>query len=263
MAIVELGRSQCAICREVLSSGHDLFAATKLSLPPSDPLLAYLEAAMHWDCYASWRHRRRFARAAAEAYVPDPGKETTPYHASVWADDDVRVSVAPEWVRDDGTRSGGAACVALTEVGTFLEVDLRNWRRWVYTPPSWIARHPVEAEALARVQPRLADRFRSKAALLMGIDCVTFVQRCRAHDAAEKEKERYLEERRRQTWGRYVAEHNAELRGIHRRLLAEGFTCPRCHRPSHEPKLEEGSETKKSAVVCRRCGAQLDRGYFG
>src|SRR5262245_45575515 len=60
--------ARCGLCLKPMNKGEALFATSGVWLPPEDILHNFCDAAMHWDCYATWRHRARFAHCYFELW---------------------------------------------------------------------------------------------------------------------------------------------------------------------------------------------------
>ena len=60
MALILLGKTQCALCSAVLEAGDDLVSTSHFIADPKDPLWRYSDAAMHRRCFLSWPQRAAF-----------------------------------------------------------------------------------------------------------------------------------------------------------------------------------------------------------
>ncbi len=60
MAIVILGKTECPLCCEVIAAGQVTVAGQHFIQTPSHPLWRYSDAAMHYDCFQNWLHRKAF-----------------------------------------------------------------------------------------------------------------------------------------------------------------------------------------------------------
>lgn len=153
---------ECALCDGRIDPPSECFRATGDFLPKGDPLNAFCNAPMHWECYAKWPQRPRFARHYVDAWVTMNHKN--PFWWFVYQDDDVYVSVNP-------MRSVEEASVRLYAFGNDIRVPLPQWSRWLENPDSVTPRlHSEERTALAAVLPRLRKRFPDDHALVDAID---------------------------------------------------------------------------------------------
>lgn len=60
---------ECPLCGVKMSQADRLFATSHFIADSGHDLWRFSDAAMHWDCYANWRHRRRFGRMYFESKV--------------------------------------------------------------------------------------------------------------------------------------------------------------------------------------------------
>ncbi len=153
---------KCALCDGVIDPPTDCYRATGDFLPVGDALRDYCNAPMHWDCYAQWSERERFARHYVDAWVKANRKN--PFWWSVYRDSDVYVSVNPG-------RGIEEASVRLYAVGNDIRVPLPRWPQWLdnvdaITP----GLHPFEKKMLDAVLPRLRDQFPDDHAVVHAID---------------------------------------------------------------------------------------------
>lgn len=60
MAIVIFGETLCPLCHHAISDGHEVIATPHFIEMRSHPLWRYSDAAMHYQCFQTWRHREDF-----------------------------------------------------------------------------------------------------------------------------------------------------------------------------------------------------------
>ena len=60
MALIFLGKTQCALCSAILIAGDELVATTHFIADPSDQLWRFSDAAMHKECFLNWEHMQEF-----------------------------------------------------------------------------------------------------------------------------------------------------------------------------------------------------------
>ena len=135
----------CPLCGAEIALAKDRYLCTTAFLDDDSDLWEYADAAMHWDCYASWEHRTRFARMYFEW-----NREGR--WGLVFANDQVQVRVlhiyTPHLVE-----------VILAETGSITEVALADWEGWLASKCFERCKHIIEHEALAAVLPLLRSRF--------------------------------------------------------------------------------------------------------
>jgi hypothetical protein len=70
MALLIRGRTECALCREVIEGEDDIVATSRFITDPKDSLWPYSDAAFHRRCFAAWERREEFIRCFNEAVRP-------------------------------------------------------------------------------------------------------------------------------------------------------------------------------------------------
>lgn len=138
MAIVYEG-IRCPLCDHAIALDEPFFATSGVFLPPSDSAVAMCDAALHWDCYAKWPERPRFARA----YFERRSFASNPYWVVVLSDDEVQAAVGNERIR-----------IQLAATGSLADVTLEEWDAWIARQPEDDP-HQIHREALALVVDRL------------------------------------------------------------------------------------------------------------
>ena len=114
MALFFTGQ-KCPLCEQPINEGPK-FGTWGVWLPSHDPLLRYCDGVMHWDCYAEWPHRQRFASTYFQFWV-NSEEENVFWHRA-YLDDDVLVTVNPfEPIR--------SSWVHLKETGSRIDVKLK------------------------------------------------------------------------------------------------------------------------------------------
>jgi hypothetical protein len=153
---------RCAICGAMIERPEDCFRASGEFLPDDDPLLPFCNAPMHWECYANWPERQRFARHHVNAWVQANRKN--PFWWAVHKDEEVYVSVNP-------SRPIEEASVRLYALGNDIRVPLPRWSEWVleaeHVTPGL---HAFEREVLSAVLPTLRTRFPNDHAVVDAIN---------------------------------------------------------------------------------------------
>ena len=147
----------CPLCGVKLTTSDRLYASDRF-LTPWHELGRFSNALMHWDCYATWHHRPRFARIYFEAKRAWAGHN--PYWGIAHLDDQVLITVNPD-------RYTSAIQIQLAETGSGLRIALADWEGWL--GGDWFegCRHQIEREALAAVLPLLRHKMPNAEALLV------------------------------------------------------------------------------------------------
>lgn len=145
--------TRCALSNQEIKPDGPYFATSGEFLPKSDPLHKFCGKAMHWDAYAQWPERPRFARAYVEAWVN--ANRRNPFWWQVHLDDDIYISVNPQ-------RGIEETSVRLFAVGSDIRVPLLRWSEWLAAPTK-VTPHlqTLEVECLATLLPRLRERYPS------------------------------------------------------------------------------------------------------
>jgi hypothetical protein len=60
MALIFLGKTECAICNVVLKEGDQIVATSAFIADRDDPLWQFSDAAMHKSCFLEWDQRKNF-----------------------------------------------------------------------------------------------------------------------------------------------------------------------------------------------------------
>ncbi len=153
---------RCALCKEHLDPLAPHFRATGSFLPPADPLTPYVNAPLHWSCYARWESRERFAQHFVAAWIK--ANHRNPFWWKVLQTANVYVCVNPE-------RPIEEASVRLTAVGSDIRVPLTRWAEWLAAPERVTPNlQPLELEHLRDVLPMLRTRFPDDYAVVHAID---------------------------------------------------------------------------------------------
>ena len=145
----------CSLCGVKMTDDDRRFATSHFLGPESD-LWRYSDAVMHWDCYAKWEHRPRFARMYFEANRQWSGQN--PFWGVAHSDEQLLVTVKRKGVRK--------VDITLAVTGSGFEVRLRDWKDWLDGGWSEGCGHEIEREALAAVLPLLRSKFTTAEAVI-------------------------------------------------------------------------------------------------
>jgi hypothetical protein len=152
---------KCALCGAAVDWLKQFFRASGAFVPAGDSLESFVNAPMHWECYANWPERPRFARLHVEAWVR--ANRRNPFWWLVHLDDRVYISVNPEPPVVE-------ASVRLLDVGSDIRVPLLRWRDWLAHPESVSALQPVERNHLLSLLPQLRKLYPDDHAVVHAID---------------------------------------------------------------------------------------------
>lgn len=230
---------QCPICEQPITQGQSFFGSWGVWLPEGDPLLRFCDAAMHWDCYAAWPHRERFASSYFQFWVNDE-KRNVHWHRA-FLDGDVLVTVNP-W---EPVRS---AWVHLRATGSRIDVKLDDWAKWLESDLADTDEHPVYDEAVRQAKTALRPVMPTVAALEAAIDQPRKRAVVEEHQAAEQLRRKQQREVQRE-----ITPHNAACNRLMKLIERNGLTCPHCGTHSKDYRVSR-RKGQKSAVICTSCG---------
>jgi hypothetical protein len=244
-ALIARGRSRCAICAGILEEGQALFATSGVFLPKADPLWKYCDAGLHWDCYAFWGERPRFARAYFQMWVD--GEKSDLYWGKAYLNDALLVTVNPQPPVEE-------IHLHLADTGTRHFVKLKDWAGWIASEAwSLEAEHAVVRAAFKPLFPILRQRFPTSDDLLRAVDwaakapMIAEVKARQERLALKKEQERKLALEK-------VAVNNEAIARLHPELMQGKRPCPGCARQGTDFILKDGGAERKSFLVCPGCG---------
>ncbi len=221
-------QSQCPLCGKRVGD-RPIFATWGVFGWPD--LMRYCDAAMHWECYEAWPHRERFA----ESYVRFSVESTkgNPYWGESHLDDDVFVSVSP---------SSHEVQVMPMVTGSRIRVGFADWKLWISNLDyATRGQRDLERAAIAKVLPRLQEKFPEPDMLVQAID---WVEKDRIQRSLQLETERAEQERL-----EAIRPHNEACR----RIAEQKPACPYCDSAENLEFLNKSPE-RKSYFICRVCG---------
>jgi hypothetical protein len=156
-----ISEPKCALCGANIDLLRQFFRASGTFVPAGDSLESFVNAPIHWECYAKWHDRARFARHHVEAWIK--ANRRNPFWWLVHLDDRLYISVNPEPPVVE-------ASVRLMEVGSDIRVPLPRWRDWLAHPERVTPLQPVEREHLLPLLPLIRQRFPDDHAVVHAID---------------------------------------------------------------------------------------------
>jgi len=151
---------ECPLCGKPMLSNQAIFGTWGLWLPMDDPLVLFCDACMHWDCYADWPYRPRFAKSYIDFWVEE--EKNNPLWSRAFLDEHTFVKVNPHapferiWVH-------------LYDTGSRFDVSLDDWELWL-SQEATETEHPVEAKSLAVAKEILKKSIPTKELLLQAIE---------------------------------------------------------------------------------------------
>jgi ssDNA-binding Zn-finger/Zn-ribbon topoisomerase 1 len=225
----------CPLCGVKMTTEDRRFATSHFLGPESD-LWRFSDAVMHWDCYAEWEHRPRFARMYFEARKEWNGPN--PHWGVAYSDERVFVTVNPD-------KLVGEVDVSLAETGSGFRIPLDDWEDWLEGEWFGECNHEVEREALAGIIPLLRSKLPTAEAVVSSAGM--------GKDAGSKIA----------AAGGIVARisHEFACQKLAERAASKGVACPECGRFSSDydfVRVEQVSESgPQSHLVCSSCGKEF------
>jgi hypothetical protein len=221
----------CPLCGTKMKEKDQLFGTSHF-LEPDNDLYIYSDAVMHWDCYAQWEHRERFAQMYFDSVKKS--RSQNPYWGVAYSDKYVLVITNP-------TKYVSEVHIALASTGSILCVPLAEWEDWLSRDWSKGCAHEIEREGLKMIIPLLLSKFPSAAAVVKA-----------AGMEKEAESEVIIED---EIVSRIL--HERAFRQLTERATTKGITCPSCRNFSREydfVQVEQISESgPESYLVCLNC----------
>jgi hypothetical protein len=150
----------CPLCGEPMQSSQKLFGTWGIWLPREDPLVRFCDACMHWDCYADWPERARFARSYIDFLVED--EKSNSLWSRAYLDENVFVKVNPHAPFE-------LVWIHLYDTGSRYDVSLNDWESWLSQETTDVG-HSIEAQSLAVIKEILKKRIPTREQLLQAID---------------------------------------------------------------------------------------------
>lgn len=228
----------CSLCNSPMQSDQQLFGTWGVWLPSSDRLWRFCDAMLHWDCYAEWKYRNRFAQSYFEFWIEH--EKRNPYWWRVYRDDSIFITANPSPPIE-------SIWVHLAETGTRHSVSFDEWADWL-TADRDPTMHGVELQALTRAKRTLRREIPTAEQLLARIDPNS---KSELMEAQRREADRQAESAS-QKRGRMEVRNRACARFVEQ-IRQEGLACPNCGTFSHDYRLS-ARDGYPSLVICRSCG---------
>ena len=70
MALIMRGKTECALCHEVIAVEDEIVATSHFIADAKDPFWQYSDAPFHRRCFVAWDRREEFVRRFNEAVRP-------------------------------------------------------------------------------------------------------------------------------------------------------------------------------------------------
>jgi hypothetical protein len=226
---------ECMLCGKPMHSEDRLFGTTAF-LDADDDLWQFSDAVLHWDCYAKWEHRPRFARK----YFDDKGGwgQNNPYWGTAYEDDEVRITINPDPLV-------AQVDVMLAATGSQTRIPVRDWEDWL--GGEWFDKcdHEVERDALASVMPLLRSRFSTVQDLLSAAGMTE------PNDSDMAALDPAVA----------AISYEYAFRALAERAMTKGVGCPRCGLFSQDYECRQvqgvSATGPQSTLVCRSCGGEF------
>jgi hypothetical protein len=238
----------CLLCDRPLRDGEPLFGTHGVWLPTSDRLHRYCDAVLHWECYADWKYRLRFARSLFDRQIQRESFD--PYWWQVYRDEVVFVEASP-------SPSKPSVGVHVAGTGSSYVIPVGEWEAWLVAD-SDSTMHPLEWNTLAYVKRVLRRALPKAEAVLAAIETTPRSEEVMRQKEAERqrreaERERYNRdlEARRQKQER-MEHRNQACADYVVQIASEGLKCPTCGAFSHNYRLS-AKKDYPSLVICRSC----------
>src|SRR5262249_40314217 len=149
---------ECPLCGVKMNDSDRLFATSHfITGEKNADLWQYSDAVIHWDCYAKWEHRPRFARVYFECN--QAWSKGNGFWGIAHCDDQVLVKTNPD-------KYVAEVDVTLAETGSSLRGPLADWEDWLAGECFESCNHEVERDALAVVIPLLRSKVPTGDALV-------------------------------------------------------------------------------------------------
>jgi hypothetical protein len=223
----------CPLCNGIIEEGTPTHYARPFVMDAD--FFALVQRPIHWDCYARWERRPRFARQYFGANV------AAMTHNQFWGvarcDDRVLLTINPGgYVREIE--------VLLAETGSAFRVPMDDWQDWLDGEWFEACRHEVEREALA-------DLVASWRAELPPPEDVA---QAAGFNDCESETPRVNP-----MVERVCYEFACEA--LARRSADKGMACPHCGQFSNEYEYRRVAAVSldgpRSCLVCKACGGEF------
>jgi hypothetical protein len=223
---------ECPLCGVAMTGDDRRFGTTHFIEDHDHDLWQFSDASMHWDCYAQWEHRQRFARMYFDFWRNLGGKNRV--WVIVYLDDEVLVTTNPDrYIRQ--------VDVMLAETGSSHRLDLADWEDWLAGEWAALCEHPVEREAMAPVMPLLRSRFPTSAALIAAAGKRPTLQEWLAACSPLVAR----------------VTHELSSRNLAQRARAKGVGCPHCGKVSRKHRFVQVDGVTESGpqshMTCRHC----------
>jgi hypothetical protein len=223
----------CPLCTGIIEEGTPTYYARPFAMDAE--FFSLVERPIHWDCYAEWEHRPRFARQYFRANV------AAMTHNRFWGvarcDDRVLLTINPGgYVREiEGL---------LAETGSAFRIPMDDWQDWLDGEWFEACRHEVEREALADLV----------AAWRTELPTPEDVARAAGFGDREPETPRVNP-----MVERVCYEFACEA--LAKRSADKGTACPHCGRFSNEYEYRRvatvSPDGPRSCLVCKACGSEF------
>lgn len=221
----------CPLCNDAIEEDAPTYYARPFGM---GEFFELVQRRIHWDCYARWEHRPRFARKYFQANVA--AQAHNQFWGAARCDDRVLLTINPGgYVREIE--------VLLAETGSALRVPMDDWQDWLEGEWFEACRHEIEREALAGfVAAWRVELPTPEAVAAAGFDdCEPAAPR--SNPMVER------------------ISYEFACEDLARRAAAKGLACPLCGQFANEYEYRRvaavAPDGPRSCLVCRACGGEF------
>lgn len=240
--------SRCAICAGAMDLKQPLFATSGVFFPREDPLWRFCDTPMHWECYAPWKDRPRFARAYFQMWVE--GDSTNPHWAKAYLDENYYISVNPQPPVEE-------VHLHLAEWGEREFVKLKDWESWRAAEADWMKDlHPWLQNSWRPLLVILRERMPTAESLLRNVDWVARRRQLDELQHRDQIAQKVVDQKKAEA-ARLLAAYNHQAALLSERMRTIGILCPGCNRRGSDFKVVDGGTRRKSYLVCIGCGKSV------
>ncbi|HZE97057.1 MAG TPA: hypothetical protein VE981_08515 [Planctomycetota bacterium] len=238
MCALRFQGQKCRLCDQGLDRTKPEFATSGVFLPKEDPLWQYCDAILHFDCYAPWKDRPRFARAYFQMWVE--AETTSGYWGKAYLDEAHLVTVNKH-PPEESVR------VVLARWGIVYSVKLADWERWCREDAAWVKdAHPWVQNDLKFFLPICQERMPTVPRLLGQVDWALKERRIAELKQREEAAKAFKQQQ--------VDDYNERAEKLVGKVTGEGIVCPKCSRSGKDFRVMRGAKTY---LICVGCGGSV------
>lgn len=134
--------NDCPLCNKALTD--PFFATTMFAVDSESEMSPFVDAAMHWDCYATWEHQAQFANLVFLSEI-DACRHNS-FWSEVFSSDQVFISHG-QAVKE--------LSLVLRLTGSEFRVKVDEWPKWLEGHWKNDCNHNLEINAMEKLLPLL------------------------------------------------------------------------------------------------------------